>query len=175
MPLVLQIEMRFSSMIELDCSYLTFQIFLTNYLMFELMSFGSIWTTCINCEAKEIRFPYNIISVWFCIQCCKTYFGSSLVHDILPCLDRLFQVIELIDDVLALLNLVSLVRHAGCLTSKYRSLFLKSVSAYPKVSNLNSITLPDFQVRKIQRAWIPPCQSGWLITNLFITCTHVLL
>lgn len=68
------------------------------------------------------------------------YFVSCLVHNnfALPCLDRLFQVIEHIDDVLALLNLVSLFRQAGWLTRRYRS--LTCVCEYPKVYMLNSIT-----------------------------------
>lgn len=79
---------------------------------------------------------------------------SWLVHDnlALPCLDRLFQVIEHIDDVLALLNLVSLVRQAGWLTSRYR--LLKCVCEYPEVSTLNSVTLTYFQVRKMQRSLV---------------------
>lgn len=52
------------------------------------------------------------------------YFGSWLVHDILSCLDRLFQVIELIDDVLALLNLVSLVRQADVELARTGHFFL---------------------------------------------------
>lgn len=86
------------------------------------------------------------------MYCCKIYFVSCLVHDnlTLPCLDRLFQVIEHIDDVLALLNLVSVVRQAEWLAGSYRS--LKCVCEYPKVSTLNSVTLTYFQVRKIQKS-----------------------
>lgn len=88
------------------------------------MSFGSTWNTSINSRAKQIGFPHTITNVQFICSIVKMYFLSWLVHDnlTLPCLDRLFQVIEHIDDVLALLNLVSLVRQAERLTSKYRSL-----------------------------------------------------
>lgn len=85
------------------------------------------------------------------VYICKIYFVSWLVHDnlTLPWLDRLFQVIEHIDDVLALLNLVSLVRQAGWLTSRYRS--LKCVCEYPEVSTLNSITLDIFPSQEIAK------------------------
>uniref|UniRef100_A0A8B9SDG3 Endosomal/lysosomal proton channel TMEM175 n=1 Tax=Apteryx owenii TaxID=8824 RepID=A0A8B9SDG3_APTOW len=53
--------------------------------------------------------PY-IINVKFVDSIIMHILGSWLVHGVLPCLGRLFQVIELIDDVLALLNLVSLVK-----------------------------------------------------------------
>lgn len=145
-------------MIELE-SVLLFKVFYQITFVFEVMSFGSTWITGTKSWEKEFMFPCN--KSRFCMQWCKTYFGRWLVYDILSSLDRLFQVIELIDDVLALLNLVSPLRHAGCLNSKHQSFLLSSVCTYLKVSNLDSIAdrFPSQEDIKCSNSSMPK----WLI------------